>query len=123
MFGSTKKTDEEKAIALRRRNLYMASGHVGIRLRKDDTFFLYGQSPVPVEGAIVTIDRGEAAKRITASRVLLTGPFALAMKKDNTKLFITVEGVDGSALIKEIPAGKEAKARAFELMVNGRWDS
>ncbi|WP_108934496.1 hypothetical protein [Streptomyces ardesiacus] len=119
MFGS-KKTPEEKAEATRLRNLRIAAGVLGIRVVDDGaTFRIFGQNDVPVAGARVTVDRGEAAKRITATRVVLTGVFALALKKDNTKLFVTVEGADGSALIVEVGAGKEMKARTFATMVNG----
>ncbi|AUG87097.1 hypothetical protein HOS57_gp25 [Streptomyces phage AbbeyMikolon] len=119
MFGS-RKTPEEKAEATRLRNLRISAGVLGIRVVDDGaTFRIFGQNDVPVAGARVTVDRGEAAKRITATRVALTGVFALALKKDNTKLFITVEGADGSALITEVSAGKEMKARTFATMVNG----
>ncbi|AVO22282.1 hypothetical protein PBI_NESBITT_25 [Streptomyces phage Nesbitt] len=119
MFGS-RKTPEEKAEATRLRNLRISAGVLGIRVVDDGaTFRIFGQNDVPVAGARVTVDRGEAAKRITATRVALTGVFALALKKDNTKLFITVEGADGSALITEVSAGKEMEARTFATMVNG----
>lgn len=112
---------ERKAAKAAKRALFMAAGRVGVQLKNDGTtFFRYGQDPVPVEGAMVTVDRGEAAKRITATRVALAGPFALAMKKNATKLFITIEGLDGSAMMREVGAGKEAHARAFATLINSR---
>ncbi|MFE2245227.1 hypothetical protein [Streptomyces lavendulae] len=104
----TDRTALEKAIKLN-------AGLLGIRV-SDGHFKLVGQPPVPVAGAVVTVDRGEVAKRITATRVALTGIFALALKKDNTKLFVTIEGSDGSVLVREVSAKKEIKAR--ELAAN-----
>lgn len=101
-------SDLDKAIKLN-------AGLLGIRV-SDGRFKLLGQPAVPVVGAVVTVDRGEAAKRITATRVALTGIFALALRKDNTKLFVTIEGADGSVLVREVPAKKELKAR--ELAAN-----
>lgn len=120
MFGD-KKTPAEKAAAKRITDLKIAAGVLGIRVVNDGaTFRLMGQDDVPVAGARVTVDRGEAAKRITATRVALTGIFALALKKDSTKLFITIEGADGSAMLREVGAGATGKAAVFATMVNSR---
>jgi hypothetical protein len=75
---------------------------------------------VPVAGATITVDRGEAAKRITATRVALAGPFALLMKKDTTQLFITIEGTDGSVMILGCSAKKELAARKFAALVHAQ---
>ncbi|MEV7959316.1 hypothetical protein ACIO6T_41340 [Streptomyces sp. NPDC087532] len=122
MFGS-KKTDDEKAASKALRELRLATSAVGsILVRKDPLRFTSpGQMDVPVAGATITIDRGEAAKRITATRVALTGIFALALKKDSTKLFVTIEGADGSAMLLECPAKREAGARKFAMLVHARY--
>ncbi|MFE2600125.1 hypothetical protein ACFXCZ_27160 [Streptomyces sp. NPDC059396] len=121
MFGS-KKTDEEKAASKALLELRLASSGVGgMLVRKDPLRFTApGQMDVPVAGAQVTIDRGEAAKRITATRVALTGIFALALKKDSTKLFVTIEGADGTAMLLECPAKKEGAARKFAMLVHAK---
>jgi hypothetical protein len=49
--------------------------------------------------------------------VLTTGIFALALKKDTTKLFVTIEGADGSVMLREVKASKEGKARALAAAV------
>jgi hypothetical protein len=49
--------------------------------------------------------------------VLTTGIFALALKKDTTKLFVTIEGADGSVMLREVGASKEGKARALAAAV------
>ncbi|MFJ6438525.1 hypothetical protein [Streptomyces sp. NPDC091416] len=120
MFGS-KKTTEEKAASKALLELRLASGAVGqMMVRKDPLRFTTpGQMDVLVAGATITIDRGEAAKRITATRVLATGIFALALKKDATKLFVTIEGADGkSAMLLECAAKREADARKFAILVH-----
>lgn len=124
MFGNNK-SQEEKTITRERRALMMSVSGMGIatgiNVSKDGTrLTCVGQSDVPIKGAKVTVDRGEAAKRVTATRVALVGIFALAVKKDTTKVFVTVEGADGSAFIATAPAKKEAGARKFAAAVHSR---
>ncbi|EYT83986.1 hypothetical protein CF54_04065 [Streptomyces sp. Tu 6176] len=122
MFGS-KKTNDEKAAAAALRELRLAAGGVGkMMIRKDPLRFTSpGQMDVPVVGATITVDRGEAAKRITATRVALAGPFALLMKKDATRMFLTIEGTDGSAMILGVSASKELAARKLALLVQTKY--
>jgi hypothetical protein len=119
MFGS-KKTPEEKAAAKAVTDLRLATAGIGgIMVRKNPLRFTTpGQMDVPVTGATVTVDRGEAAKRITATRVALAGPFALLMKKDTTQLFVTIEGTDGSVMILGCPVKKELAARKVAALVH-----
>lgn len=122
MFGS-KKSDEEKALARRVRDMRIAVSTlgltVGLAVTADYKFKHVDQGIVPIVGAKVTVDRGEAAKRLTVSRVALMGVFALLAKKDATQLFVTIEGVDGSACLLGIPASKELAARKFAVLVSG----
>jgi predicted nucleic acid-binding Zn-ribbon protein len=62
---------------------------------------------------------GEIEKRITATRILATGVFALALrkKKDNRELFLTVEG-EGFAFVVEVDPKKQAEARQFAAKIN-----
>ncbi|MGW7247712.1 hypothetical protein [Streptomyces decoyicus] len=119
MFGS-KKTAEEKAASKALTELRLAAAGIGgMMVRKDPLRFTApGQMDVPVAGARITVDRGEAAKRITATRVALTGIFALALKKNSTKLYITIEGADGSAMLLDVAVGKETAARRFAMLVH-----
>lgn len=117
MFGS-KKTDEEKAAAKRLSRIRVAGAAAGVTVI-GEKFHQAGQAPIPVEGSRVTIELGETArKRITATRVALIGIFALWVKKDETKLYITVEHPDG-VILYPVPAKKEDKARVFATLVNG----
>lgn len=118
MFGN-KKTDEEKAAAKRLSKIRGAAAAAGVTCMGGN-FKSPNQMDVPVEGARVTIERGEEAKaRITATRVALTGIFALFLKKDMNQLFITIEGTGGEVLVQPAASRKEAQARAFATLVNG----
>lgn len=118
MFGS-KKTPEEKAAAARLSKIRGAAAAAGVTMF-GGKFKSPNQMDVPVEGAKVTLERGEEAKaRITATRVALTGIFALWLKKDMNKLFITIEGASGEVLVQPVAAAKEPQARIFATLVNG----
>ena len=117
MFGS-KKSDDEKAAAKRQRQITGAAASAGLTVM-GGKFRAPNQEPVSVEGAHITIERGEeAGKRVTATRVLLTGLFALALKKDMNQLFITIENGD-QVMLCPVPTKKEAAARILATMVNG----
>lgn len=117
MFGS-RKNDEEKAAAKRQRQITASAAAAGLTVMSGQ-FRAPNQDPVPVEGARITIERGEeAGKRVTATRVLLTGLFALALKKDMNQLFITIENGD-KVMLCPVPARKEAQARVLATLVNG----
>lgn len=118
MFGS-KKTDEEKAAARRMRQITGAAASAGLTVM-GGKFRAPNQEPIPVDGARITIERGEqAGKRVTATRVLITGVFALLLKKDMNQLFITIEGADGGVMLVPVPAKKEGAARVLATMMNG----
>jgi hypothetical protein len=118
----SKKTDEEKAEARAATALQLATSGIGhMIIRKGPLRFTApGQMDVPVVGATVTVDRGERAQRITATRVALIGPFALLAKKDSTRLFVTIEGTDGSAMLLECPVKKEGAARKLAVLVHSK---
>lgn len=117
MFGR-KKTDEEKAAAKHLGRIRVAAAATGVTAI-GDKFHQAGQAPIPIEGSRVTIELGETArKRITATRVALTGIFALWLKKDETKLYITIEHPEG-VILYPVPAKKEPQARVFATLVNG----
>ncbi|MBT2467839.1 hypothetical protein J7E97_08120 [Streptomyces sp. ISL-66] len=118
MFGS-KKTPEEKAAAARNSKIRGAAAAVGVTMFGGN-FRSPNQMDVPVEGARITLERGEEAKaRITVTRVALTGIFALWLKKDMTKLFITIEGAGGEVLVQPVAASQEPQARILATLVNG----
>ncbi|WP_405964833.1 hypothetical protein OG713_34860 [Streptomyces sp. NBC_00723] len=113
-----KKSDEEKAADVRRRQVTASAAAAGLTVMAGQ-FRAPNQEPVPVEGARITIERGaEAGKRVTATRVLLTGLFALMMKKDMNQLFITIENGD-RVMLCPVPAKKEGAARILATVING----
>ncbi|MET9425615.1 hypothetical protein ABZY06_33760 [Streptomyces sp. NPDC006540] len=118
MFGRNRSA-EDKAASAELLELRVAASTIGgLMVRKDPLRFTApGQEDVPVYGATVTVDKGEAAKRVTLTRVALTGVFALLLKKDATALFVTIEGADGSAMILQCAARKELAARKFAMLV------
>ena len=72
----------------------------------------------PVTGATAHVETGtDARRRITASRVLTIGLFALAAKKQTGHVYLTVEHPDYEFMV-EIPAKKETKAREFAAKIN-----
>lgn len=59
---------------------------------------------------------GDLERRITATRMLMTGPFALALrkKKDHRTLYLTIEGPDFAWLL-ELKPKQESDARRFAV--------
>jgi Short C-terminal domain len=75
---------------------------------------------VPLSGARATVETaGQLDKRVTATRLMLTGPLALGLrkKKDNRKLFLTIEG-EGAGFVVEVHPNLERKARQFATRIN-----
>lgn len=76
----------------------------------------------PVAGARATVDAaGAIEKRITVTRVLLTGPLALAWRKkrDNRELYLLVEG-NGFAFVEPVPPNMTLAARQAAQFINGQ---
>jgi hypothetical protein len=73
-----------------------------------------------VAGATATVGtKGDIERRITATRLLLTGPFALAFRKkrDHRELHLLIEG-RGFAIIEPVRKSAERQARRFAANVN-----
>ena len=72
----------------------------------------------PVAGATARVESAaDVRRRVTATRVLAVGVFALAAKKQTGHVFLTVEGA-GFEFVVEVPVKKEAEARAFAARIN-----
>lgn len=69
-------------------------------------------------GAEATVDIGAQHKGLTAGRVLALGVLALAVKKDKTQVYITIDLANGETVIIDGPAAKEKQAREFAAKVN-----
>lgn len=69
----------------------------------------------PIVGMMATVDTaGALERRITATRILTTGVFALAWrkKKDSRELYLLIEG-KGWAVAEQVNPKKGAEARKF----------
>ncbi|NMM16642.1 MAG: hypothetical protein HHJ11_18815 [Phycicoccus sp.] len=88
----------------------------GIRLIGDKV--MYGGDTWPVAGTTARVEQGaDVAKRVTATRLLALGVFALAVKKQQGHVFLTLEGPELDIAV-EVLAKKEGDARKFAAKVN-----
>jgi hypothetical protein len=90
----------------------------GIELKDDRIESLRGGGPLV--GARATVDAaGQLTARITATRLVLTGPLALALRKkvDQRELYLMVEGA-GWAISVAVNPEQGAEARAFAAKIN-----
>lgn len=80
----------------------------------------YKEEGGPVAGARASVETaGDIDRRVTVTRLVLTGPFAFALrkKKDKRQLFLLVEG-EGFGFVVEVNPKKVAEAHKFALKVN-----
>jgi hypothetical protein len=69
-----------------------------------------------VRNSKTSVDVGQPRKSVTATRVVLLGVFSLAMKKDRTKIYVTIE-TPTETLVVEGLARDEHAARVFASAV------
>jgi len=94
----------------------MGESFEGVRLIGDQVFYKSGHWPVA--GAVARVEAAaDIEKRITATRLLAVGVFALAWKKRSGSIYLTVEG-DGFEFVVEVSVKKESDARKFAAKVN-----
>ena len=100
---------------------------LGIKPKIIATFGLYsvtnnilrtGMQHWDLTGATATVDIGAQHKGVTAGRVLALGVLSLAVKKDKTKAFVTVDLAGNETVVIEGPAAKEKQAREFAATIN-----
>ena len=77
-----------------------------------------GKQKWDITGARAEVEVGADRKRITATRVVALGVFALAAKKNETKVFLTITLADGEEILIETAVKNEAKARKFATAIN-----
>ena len=88
----------------------------GIRINGDR--IKQGSRSWPVAECEALVDQGANLQaRVTATRVLLTGPFALALKKGRNKVYLSIT-VPDDVLLVELKAKQEGDARKFAIAVN-----
>lgn len=83
------------------------------------TVSMSGQGGSVVNGSATVDHSGAIDKRITATRLVLTGPLALAWrkKKDDRELYLLVEG-SNYALVARVEPSSGAAARQFAAAIN-----
>lgn len=96
----------------------MAEKFAGVTIKNGQ--ISYKRESGPLAGARATVDTaGEIDKRITATRLVLTGPFAFAFrkKKDRRELYLTIEG-HGFGWVIEVDPKQQMDARKFATKLN-----
>jgi hypothetical protein len=72
-----------------------------------------------VTGASAIFEQGATRKaRLTATRAVMLGVFALAVKKDTSQVYVTVDLANGEQVIIEAPVKREKQAREFAQAIN-----
>lgn len=72
-----------------------------------------------VAGAHASVEAAaDVRRRVTATRVLAVGVFALAAKKQTGSVYLTVQLDDGHEFLVEVPVKKETEARRFAAKIN-----
>lgn len=105
---------EDRKVGLRRGWDTLA----GVRLA--DGLVSYQGEDHPLTGVTAVVENaGELQRRITATRLLMTGPLALAWRKkqDDRELYLQVEGPDFS-IVATVRPTMGAQARRFAARIN-----
>jgi hypothetical protein len=79
----------------------------------------HGLKKWQVPGAVANIEvGGNVHQRVTATRLALIGPFALAVKKGKGNVYVVVALAGGEQLLIEAKVKQEKQAREFVTKVN-----
>lgn len=91
----------------------MTLKYAGIKVKGDQVSHKQGSGPVVGTTARVE-SAGEIDRRLSATRVILTGPLGLfwKKKKDSRQVFLTVEG-PGYSIVEEVGPKDQKAARQF----------
>lgn len=91
----------------------MSLKYAGIKVKGDQVVHRQGSGPVAGTTARVE-SAGEIDRRLSATRVILTGPLGLfwKKKKDSRQVFLTVEG-PGYSIVEEVGPKEQKAARQF----------
>lgn len=68
-------------------------------------------------GAVADVGEGANSKRVTVTRVAVLGVFALAAKKGNHDVYLTINGPDFD-LVRKFPVKQEIAVRRFAARLN-----
>lgn len=90
---------------------------LGIKVDKKAATVTHKGVTLPLAGSEARVE-AMGDKRVTATRLALTGVFALAMKKDKRTVYLTVDGGEAGLLAVEIPPKWLDKANQFAHSLN-----
>jgi hypothetical protein len=93
---------------------------LGAEIVVRDGEIIHAGERYPLAGAHATVDAaGAVEKRVTATRLILTGPFAFGLRKkrDSRELYLLVEG-EGFGFVVELDPRKGREAREFAVELN-----
>jgi hypothetical protein len=94
----------------------LSTSFEGVTLTR--TEIKYKRQGGPVDGAVARVESGaDVRSRMTATRILAIGVFALAAKKQVGHVYLSVEG-NGYEFVVEVPVKKESDARKFAAKIN-----
>lgn len=121
-WAEKNKAGGEVALANRAK---LESQKAALRAHKDPSGLVLTSEQITYQGRTVSIIGAEAhvdsavgaQSRVTATRVLAFGVFALAAKKQHGSVYLTVEHPDYQFVVP-FPAQKEALAREFAARIN-----
>lgn len=112
MSGFRERARERADRATERLRVLEAKG-LGVEVAAGRVVNRKTRESVELAGVTATVeDAGDVERRITATRLVMTGPLALAWRKrkDHRQLFLVVDGADG-AFVVEVDPKKQLEAR------------
>lgn len=96
------------------------ANQLGLKIKGGEVIHRTGRGPIA--GATARIEtQGDIERRVTVTRLVLTGIFAFALrkKKDHRTLYLTIDG-QGYQILVELSPKEERKARAWVTQFNNR---
>ena len=113
---------ESKTARRARRSVEINAHQCGLKIKDGQvstTFVTRPRSTVtgPLAGARASVSN-EAGSRVTATRLLTVGVFALAAKKTTGAVYLTITGADGWEIVSQLDGKHAARAHAFAAQFN-----
>lgn len=99
--------------------LFVASAlALGVVIDRADATVRAGRQTLPLTGTTVEFRLGNAHRRVTATRMALTGPLAFALKKDAGRNFLVFTAADGRQCVISVEPKRTSSAMHFVAEFN-----
>lgn len=99
--------------------LFVASALTfGVLIDRVDATVRAGRQTLPIAGTTVEFSAGNAHRRVTATRMALTGPLAFALKKDAGHNFLVFTAADGRQCVTTVEPKRTSSAMQFAAEFN-----